>query len=101
MTLLFGTSAITVAAGAVGLAQLDEPWAPYVIAGSVLYLVCPLTTMTYHVPRNTALDRIDPNAPSASEAWARWHPAWTAGNHVRTLACLAGTVAFLLALRAR
>jgi uncharacterized membrane protein len=101
MTLLFGTGAISVAAGGVALAELDEPWARNVITGSALYLLCPITTVTYHVPRNMALDRIDPNSEPARDAWPRWHRAWTAGNHIRTLVCVASSVAYVLALRAR
>jgi uncharacterized membrane protein len=99
MTLLFGTGAVSIAAGVAALARWEEAWAPYVLGGSALYLVCPIATMTYHVPRNNALDRMDPDSPAAGEAWARWHPAWTAGNHVRTVACLASAVTFVLALR--
>jgi uncharacterized membrane protein len=99
MTLLFGTGGVCIAAGAMALASWDDPWAPYALAASLLYLICPLTTMAYHVPRNVALDRIDPDAAAAADAWARWHPAWTAGNHVRTIACLASAVTFVVSLR--
>jgi uncharacterized membrane protein len=97
MLLLFGTGIVSIASGAVALTGWDEPWAPYLLAGSALYLVCPITTITYHVPRNIALDRIEPDSPAAEETWTSWHSAWTAGNHVRTLACVASTSAFALA----
>lgn len=99
MTALFGTGAICVAVAVVALGDWSEPWAPYVLAGAVLYLVCPVVTMTYHVPRNNALDRVDASGAGAAETWARWHPAWTRGNHVRTLACLASALTFVVALR--
>jgi len=99
MTLLFGTAAICVAAAVVALTSLSDSWAPYVLVGAALYLVCPFVTITYHVPRNDALARVDADAPDAAELWRRWHPVWTRGNHVRTLACLASAVTLVLALR--
>jgi uncharacterized membrane protein len=97
MLLLFGTGVLSIAGGAIALAGWDEPWAPYLLIGSVLYLLCPITTIAYHVPRNIALDELDADSPAAREAWARWHATWTAGNHVRTLACAVSAVAFALA----
>jgi uncharacterized membrane protein len=99
MTALFGTAAICVAAAVVALTKWGEPWAPYVLAGALLYLVCPVATAVYHVPRNNALARADAGGAAAAETWARWHPAWTRGNHVRTIACLASALTFLMALR--
>ena len=101
MTLLFGTGVLCIAAGAVALARWEEPWAPYLLVGGVLYIVCPIATMAYHVPRNLALDRMDTGSPAARDLWPHWHRAWTAGNHVRTLACGASAVIFVLALGAR
>ncbi len=97
MLLLFGTGILSIAAGAIAIAGWDEPSAPFLLAGSALYLTCPITTVGFHVPRNMALDQLDADSPAAQEAWASWHSAWTAGNHVRTLACAASAVAFALA----
>ena len=36
MLLLFGTGILSVAAGAIAIAGWDEPWAPYLLAGSAL-----------------------------------------------------------------
>jgi uncharacterized membrane protein len=97
MTALFGTAAVCVLAAAIAISEWGEAWAAYVLAGSVLYLVCPLVTVAYHVPRNDALARADAGGATAAATWARWHPAWTRGNHLRTLACLASTIAFIAA----
>jgi len=99
MAVLFGTGAISVAAAVTAIGDRGEAWAPYVLVGAVLYLVCPVVTAIYHVPRNEALGRLDPADAGSAAAWARWHPAWTRGNHLRTLACLASAVTFVLALR--
>ena len=97
MVLLFGTGVLSIATGAIAIVSGDEPWAASLLAGSALYLVGPITTIGYHVPRNIALDRLDPDSPAAQDAWDSWHSAWTAGNHVRTLACTASAMAFALA----
>jgi uncharacterized membrane protein len=100
MSLLFGSGIVSIASGAIALAGWDEPWAAYMLVGSALYLVCPITTIGYHVPRNNALDRMDPNSPAARETWPNWRATWVAGNHVRTLACVASAVMFAVAARA-
>ena len=60
-----------------------------------------MLTIVYHVPRNDALALVDPSSPGAARAWAHYLQPWTAWNHVRTVTALAGTTAFILALRAR
>jgi uncharacterized membrane protein len=99
MTALFGTTLVSVALAALALTQLDEPEAVYLLVGSAVYLAGIVLTIAYHVPRNDALALVDPNSSVATDAWARYRGAWTAWNHVRTLTCLTGSVAFTLALR--
>ncbi len=82
------------------MTHLDEPWAPYQLAGSALYLSCIALTGGYHVPRNNALDRVDRAAAGAQEIWHRYLVEWTRWNHARTLTSLAAAVVFTLALRA-
>jgi len=101
MLALFGTAAVAVAASAVALHHLGQPWAVYVLAGTALYLVCIVLTAVYHVPRNNALALVDPAGPGAKAAWARYLSSWTAWNHVRTVTALAASAAFILALRGR
>jgi uncharacterized membrane protein len=100
MVALFGTGAISIALSAVALRHLSQPWAIYLFIATALYLVCVVLTMAYHVPHNSALALIDPNAPNAAHAWAQYHPPWTAWNHVRTISALAGATSYILALRA-
>jgi uncharacterized membrane protein len=98
MFALFGTALVCVVLGVVAATRLDEPAAPYQLAGSVLYLVCIVMTGAYHVPRNNALDRTDVDRAGAPELWRRYLAEWTTGNHVRTLSTLAAAVAFVLAV---
>jgi uncharacterized membrane protein len=100
MLALFGTGAVGIVVSATALRHLDQRWALYVLAGTALYLVCLILTAVYHVPRNNALALADPTAPGAAQTWAHYLSGWTAWNHVRTVTSLAGSVAFILALRA-
>jgi uncharacterized membrane protein len=94
-----GTAVLCVVLAIASGVQLDEPDAPYALAGSVVYLVGSiLLTMGYHVPRNEALDKLDAAGPDAPSAWARYHREWTPWNHVRTVACLAAAALLTVAL---
>lgn len=95
---LFGGPLVGIAAAAVALAGGGEVADGWVVAGAVAGCVPALTTVAFHIPRNLALDRLDPQAPDAPDRWARYVRVWVAGNHLRTLAALAGTVAMTLAL---
>ena len=100
MLALLGTGAVSIALSAVALGRLDQRWAAFVLTGTALYLACVIVTMIYHVPRNNALALVDPTGPDAALAWAQYLSPWTAWNHVRTVTALAGSTAFILALRA-
>jgi uncharacterized membrane protein len=100
MLALFGTAVVCVALAVIALRDLDQRWAGYLLAGSALYLASVVLTIAYHVPRNDALARVDPTGPGATRAWAGYLRPWTAWNHVRTVASLAGTTTFILALQA-
>lgn len=96
---LLGTAASSLVLAMVSVTRLSEPDAPLVLAGSMLYLVgCMMVTIRYHIPRNQALDRLDPGAASSAAQWNQFVPRWIAVNHVRTLAAVAAVMAYLLAL---
>lgn len=72
---------------------------PIVLAGCVLYLAGSFaSTLRFNVPLNTELARLDPDAPTAAETWVRYVGAWTAWNHVRTVAATLSAAAFIAAL---
>jgi len=100
MLALFGTGAVGIARSVVAFRHLDQSWAPFVLIGTALYLVCLVLTMAYHVPHNEALALVDPRSPGAARAWAQYLSPWTAWNHVRTVTALTGATAFILGLRA-
>jgi uncharacterized membrane protein len=99
MLAFMGTAVVCVAVGVVSVFRLDAHDGPYLLAGSLLYLVgAVLLTMGYHVPRNDALERTDPADPSAPALWDRYMAEWVPWNHVRTVACVAATALFIVAV---
>lgn len=98
MLALLGTAVLGIGLGGWALTDLDRPAAPYLLAGGVLYLVAVVVTVVFHVPRNDALGLVDPESAEAADAWRRYYRAWVLGNHVRTVAPTAATVAYALAL---
>jgi len=93
-----GTAAVCVALVVMSLRRHREASAPYVLAGSALYLVGTVVTFAYHVPKNDDLALVDPKSAGAASAWNDYRTAWTAWNHVRTLAFLAAAILFVVAL---
>jgi uncharacterized membrane protein len=99
MVALFGTAVASIGLGIASLFMLEEPFAIYLLAGSVLYLVGPtLLTIAYHVPRNNALANVEPGSAGGERHWAGYLVAWTRWNHVRSGASLAAAALLTLAL---
>jgi uncharacterized membrane protein len=72
----------------------------YLAAGAALYVGgCFLVTMLLNVPRNNALAAVTPESAEGEAVWRRYLSEWTMWNTVRTLASLAATGFFILALR--
>jgi uncharacterized membrane protein len=95
-----GTALLCVAVVVAGLRALDEPSAPWLLAGAALYVLgCFALTMGYHVPRNDALAALVPGAPGSAEAWRTYLREWTAANHVRVAAGLLSAAALVNAVR--
>jgi uncharacterized membrane protein len=89
MTTLFGTAVTSLAVIVAALVDLDEGYAPYLLAGGALYILGTIVvTMAFNVPRNNALAKLDPASANAAGYWARYLTEWTRWNHVRTVAPL-------------
>ena len=88
MTALFGTGLASLVLLGWGFADLDEPYAGWLIAGGAIYVIGEIvTTGGYHVPRNNALARVDPKSEEGARVWRTYLVEWTRMNHVRTVAC--------------
>ncbi len=71
----------------------------WAVAGEAVYLMGAVgLTMGFHVPRNTALDRLDSASADAAPAWRGYLTEWTRGNHVRALAGVVAAVLFGVAV---
>ena len=96
----FGTAAVSAVLGAVALANWSDSGAIYLLAGSLFYLVGGiLVTMVFNVPLNDALAGASPDGTEGADLWRRYRSAWTAWNHVRTVAIFLATASFIMALR--
>jgi uncharacterized membrane protein len=95
----FGTAAIALVLAITALIAWSETGAPYLLAGSLLYLVGTiLVTMVFNVPLNNRLASVKPNSTEGAAVWTRYLSAWTAWNHIRTAASLAAAAAFIIAI---
>ncbi len=96
MAALFGTGATCLAVIVLALADWDGSYGPYLVAAGVLYLLgCIGVTLTFNVPRNNVLARLEPSSTEAADKWRRYLVEWTAWNSVRTVASLAATAALI------
>ena len=50
------------------------------------------------MPLNNALAALDPNALGIEPIWQDYLRRWNAGNHLRTLGCLAAAALYVWAL---
>ena len=100
MALFLGTAALSVGLAVTAIVRWSEPWAPWLLAGALLYLVAIVMTAAFHVPRNNALDLVDPATVDAARTWESYRSAWVLGNHVRTLSPVLAAACYLVAMRA-
>jgi uncharacterized membrane protein len=98
MLVLFGTAVLAIGLAVLGLVRWGEPGSAWFVLGAAVYLVGIVLTAAYHVPRNDALDLVDPNAAGAVDTWHTYLVGWNLLNHVRTLSGIGAAVAFTLAL---
>ena len=69
------------------------------LAGAALYVLASfLSTIIFNVPMNDALARVGGSGTEAAALWATYLKDWTWWNHVRTIASLLASVAFVRAL---
>ena len=100
MLAFMGTTIVSVVIGILAVRSLDERSAKYALAGAVVFVVGNfLVTAIVNVPKNNAIDALDPTLSSSAAVWKDYVSSWTAWNHVRTVSCLAALVLFVLALR--
>ncbi|HAA29145.1 MAG TPA: hypothetical protein DCE56_17405 [Cyanobacteria bacterium UBA8553] len=99
MVALFGTAAACIFLAVSSLLKWHQPGAPYLLLGSLLYLVgTVLVTIACNVPLNDALAKVDPDSTDGANLWISYLANWTFWNHVRTAAALAAAASLTIAL---
>ncbi|WHO73059.1 DUF1772 domain-containing protein [Rhizobium sp. BT03] len=69
------------------------------LAGAALYVFASfLSTIVFNVPMNDALTKVSGSGAEAATLWATYLRDWTWWNHVRTLASLLASMAFVRVL---
>jgi len=97
----FGTGIVCLALAVVALAAWSAPSALYLLAGALLYLVgCLLVTIVFNVPLNDRLKAVGAESAEGARTWTQYLSTWTAWNTVRTIASLAASASFIIAIYA-
>jgi uncharacterized membrane protein len=98
MGVFLGTAAACIFLAVSSLSRWHQPGAPYLLVGSLLYLVGTLgVTILCNVPLNEALAKVDPSSTEGARLWASYLVNWTFWNHVRTVAALAAAASLTIA----
>ena len=99
MSALFGTALVCLALAVWAGASWHQVRAPWVLAGSLLYLVGTIgVTSAANVPLNTGLERLRPQTTAAAAQWTRYLRQWTTWNHARGVSSLAASGSLVVAL---
>ncbi|HEY9652750.1 MAG TPA: anthrone oxygenase family protein [Coleofasciculaceae cyanobacterium] len=99
MGAFLGTAAVCLYLGGSSLLKWHQPGAAYLLIGSLLYLIGTFgVTIVFNVPLNDALATVKPDSTDGANLWANYLVNWTFWNHIRTIAALAATASFIIAL---
>ena len=99
MAPFLGTAAGCIVVAAISITNWGSPASPYLLAGSLLYLLGTLlVTMVCNVPRNHVLAAVDAAAETSPIVWERYLAEWTVWNHVRTATAVAAAGALMIGM---
>jgi uncharacterized membrane protein len=102
MPFFLGTTLTAALLAGLAILRWDQPGAVAMLVGGVLYVVGMfVVTMFFNVPLNDALAAADPSSAEATSLWTRYLTDWTFWNHVRTVASIAASALFMVAIAAR
>jgi uncharacterized membrane protein len=103
MTVLFGTAVASVALAVWAVTAWGQrPAAPWVLAGSALYLIGAIVvTIAANVPLNNTLATVHPEGAGAAAHWSSFYGHWLVWNHVRAAASLGAAALMIVAFRVR
>lgn len=100
MVPLLGSALGSLVVGIRAVAARDASNRTLLVLGAAAGLAAFVVTATFHIPRNDALARLDPDAAGTVGAWLRYASQWTLGNHVRAALALAAAGTMLVGRRA-
>ena len=80
MVVFLGGALLSVGLGTVAATRLEKPGVAYLLVGSILNVIGGFVTAAFHVPRNDALARIEPDTTGAGRAWTEYARTWTRGT---------------------
>jgi uncharacterized membrane protein len=93
----FGTAVAALVLAIASFAGWSPSRSLYLFAGSLLYLAGTIVvTMAFNVPLNNTLTGA--RSAEGASVWSTYLSAWTAWNHVRTIAALLACASFIMAL---
>ena len=94
-----GTGVLCAVLGVVSIVGWQQTGSGWMLAGALLYLIGSLAvTMIFNVPRNNALAAADATSGEGQKVWTDYLRNWTFWNHVRTIASVAASATFAIAL---
>jgi uncharacterized membrane protein len=96
--LFVGSALVAVASAVAELVAWQGALSVWRLVGDVLIVAHFFITGAFHIPRNTVLERLAPEAPADQQAWRTISRQWTVGNHVRGWAAFLGAGVLLVTL---
>lgn len=98
LLLFVGTGVLSLVLAVLSVVRWSQPGSSFLLIGSLLYIIgVVIETRVIHLPRNDALDKVDPASERAATLWADMLTTWTTWNHVRVVAALAAATLFIVA----
>jgi uncharacterized membrane protein len=95
-----GTAAVCAAVGVLAVVRWERAGAGWLLAGAALYVVGTFgVTVACNVPLNERLARVEAGSAEGERVWGEYLRRWTAWNHVRTAAGVAGAAALGVGVR--
>ncbi|MBA2948269.1 anthrone oxygenase family protein [Streptomyces himalayensis] len=99
MVLFIGAAGLCAVLAVVTVVLWPDEGTVELLLGCALYLAGTFgVTIAANVPRNDALAKLDPEAAESADYWRTYVAEWTMWNHIRSVASLAASASFVLAL---
>jgi uncharacterized membrane protein len=100
LVVFMGTTLVAAALAVTALWTWDDGGGALRLAGGLTYVIGGfLLTAAYHVPRNNAIDQLDPADAGSAAKWTTYLAEWVPWNHVRALASSVSLVLLVIASR--